>query len=371
MKNLGILDSGEFSDKTGRFSSPRIFNLIRSFEARGDLKIKTMKVVASAEAAPLPEENHVRRAIRDVHRWEQESRRVQRTATTTFRLDQEIKVIEPEALESEMRGLNLDMILIVMRPSATRSRFIENAAQFVKQVIVFPPYFDEMNQLQELQSVLGKTADRITLWLPYRYSVACREILDRFSVRKGKRIAAVELSVQTSPYPRAEFLNSYSLPFVDLLVLIAGTPLRGSINYQFTDGLPLFGMQIWHENTVPVLSSTVLTTAGGALQYMESGKITVYSTEQEHIQTVNTFTGIIHRKAGYHEYTEVSHDPSSADLTGYSILLNRCLENGWEQDEEKQRPTLESFKSTQLVLDQLLDLDLLINEGRTELFRNK
>lgn len=364
-KSLGILDSGEFSDRTGRFSAPRIFDVIRSSEARGDLTIKAMRVVASPETHPLPDEDHVERATRDVHRWQQERLRVQRTATT-FRLDEEhIRSIKPEALASEMRDLDLDMILIIMRPSATRSQFIENAARSGVNVIVFPPYFSEIKQIRELQDALGNAVDRVKLWLPYRYSVACKEILERFSSRKGKSIAAVELSVQTSPYPADAFLQAYSLPFLDLLTLIAGHPLRGNINYQLSDGLPLFGMQIWHDNdnTVPVLSSTILTTAGGALQYMEPGKITVYSTAQENIQTMNSFTGIIHRTGnGYHEITEVSHDPSASELNGYSLLLNRFLENEWEQDEEKkQKPTLESFKSTQLILDQLLDLDLSVN----------
>lgn len=364
-KSLIILDSGEFSNETGQFSAPRIYNIIKSSQARGDLTIEGMRVVASPEAEHLPEEDHVQRAKRDVHRWEQEKRRVQKTAKTTFRLAQQDDIaITPEALEAEVSNLNVGMLLIVMRPSPMRSRFIEHAARSgVENVIVFPPYFDDIKQLQELQANLAHNVDRVTLWLPYRYSVASREILDRFSSRS---IAAVELSVQTSPYPTKEFLCEYSFPFLDIMVLIAGPPKEGSISYQLTDGVPLFGMQIWHENKVPVLSSTILTTAGGALQYMEPGKLKVYATSQEHIETVNSFTGIIHRKGGYHEFTEVSHDPSADELNGYSLLLKRCLENGWEQDPQKRtKPTLESFQQTQLILDRLLALKLSVNEGKT------
>ncbi len=360
MKKLGILDSGEFSDRTGLFSSPRIFATIRDFASRRDLTIEKMQVVASRKSDPLPGESHLDRAKRDLRKLEVEYLRVERTAITTFGLDpKQIKAIEPEALTDEMS--DLDMILIVMRPSRVRSELIINSAKLVESVVVYPPYFSNISQIQEIQENLDNAVDRIKLWLPYRYSVASREILERFSSSKGKRIAAVQLTVHTSPYPSSAFISEYSLPFIDLLTVIAGSPLHGTINFQLVDGLPILGMQIWHDNnsTVPVLSSSLLTTAGGALQHMEPGFMIVHATQPENIQTIHSFTGIIHRKGtGYNEVTDVSHDASAAELTGYSVLLKKCIENGWEQDERQPTPTLESFESIQLILDQLLAVDL-------------
>ncbi|MYF97706.1 hypothetical protein F4212_01015 [Candidatus Poribacteria bacterium] len=356
MKQIGILDSGVFSDNTGRLSSPRIYEVIRELEVKGLLTISDITYVRSQGTDLLQDEPEGLREIRETERWHVEQNRVENTAEA-------FKVREIEN-QKQVIFDNTEIIVILMRPSKQRNQLIRDAVASGKRVIVYPPYFTDNMELQELRDALPEeTEERVILWLPYRYSLACTEILQRFD---QKQIGAIALTIKCSSYPKKQFITEFCSPFLDVMLQITGKMLTMQLTHQLSSGSPIYNIQGIHPDSV--LSSILLTTLGGSLQNMEAGSMVVYGRQMEHIETRNTFTGIIYRSAEkYHESTEVSHDPSSSSLTGYRTLMMNCLSDDWANDLIK--PSLHNCDDLQKLLDALLNVELSINRPKMEKIR--
>ncbi len=338
---ISICDSGEFADDTGHRSAPRVESVIRKAVLDDRLRISGISYVKSRPDT-LPDEPDTIRTLRNRDRWDTEKNRVLNIAKT-FQ-------VELTDVENNFSTAEADLILVVMRPSQERSDLIRRAVEVGKSAIVFPPYFHDQDDLDTLCDSLSESQseNRVILWLPYRFSVASKAIRRRF---QKSEIAAIELTVSCGPYLNELLVHEWSLPFLDVLRVIAGPFEKIEITRTMPNGLPVFHLRSVHRNASNyVLASTLITTAGGTLQNTEAGRLKVFSTKMESIQTTSTFTGFVHRTNTLHQFTEISHDQQASVLTGYESLLRCCLDNKWDED-ESVKPTLASFSQMQRLLD--------------------
>ena len=352
---ISILDSGEFADdNTGRRSSPRLESVVRDAVIAERAEIASISHIPSPPGDPLRGEPKELHEIRTKDRWKIEQDRVCKTAKQIFQV----------MLEHNF-STDADLVLIVMRPSDVRSDLVRRSVKRGKRVIIFPPYFTDVNELCSLRKDLSASEEnRVVLWLPYRYSVATQAIRKHFH---KSEIAAMELSISCAPYLHCLLMKEWSLPFLDVMRLIGGAFDKVEITRTIASGLPVFHLKSIHRNDSNyVLASSLISTAG-TLQNTEAARLRVSSTQMESIETTGTFTGFIKRTNHLHQFTDVSHDPTKSTLTGYRALLQCCLDNKWDDDDVK--PTLASFSQMQRVLDlfkRLQENAALINVPITE-----
>ena len=345
IRRISICDSGEFSDCTGQRSSPRVESVLREAVLRGEVLLSGMSYMESPPGKRLEGEGKKIYQLRNQDRWAIERDRVCKTSTT-FQL-------QPKNIEHTISMS--DVVFILMRPSHRRSELITRVVEAGKLAIVFPPYFSCRVELDRLRDALSESEseDRVILWLPYRFSVSAKAIRRRL---QKSEIAAMELTVASGPYVTHLLAHEYAVPFLDALRVTGGRFVEKiEITRTRVNGLPVFHMKSIHwSSSNYVLGSSLITTAGGTLQNTEAGRLKVFSTKMggQSIETTGTFTGYVHRRNSFHEFTEISHDQGASELTGYSVLLKYCLDKKkWDEEDKYVKPTMASFSQMQRVLD--------------------
>ena len=347
MIKLSLLDSGEFVNASG-LSAPRMYAPIRELEDLGDLKIQDISYVKSPiRGEPLPEETKSLFFTRNETRQAVEEERVRATARN-YRLDPPKNTLDPDAFDLDTLQ---PVVCLNQRPGETRDKILKALLkhQNVQRIILSPPHFLSLTKLSEC--IEEDTENKIVAWVPYRYTLGIA-----FVKRKFPKIAAATLRVVSGPYPRKEFLSEFCLPFTDAYLSITGKITKNPhVKHVSTAGLSVFSVTATHENDV--VSSILLSTAGGSFQNFDHCDLAILSPKMESIELSNSLCTYRHHSPVEHTDSGLaSHDAIRSNFNGTRKLLRAALSlDADDEDRDNQAlPTLSTLTHTQKFLDTLL-----------------
>ena len=362
MQKVVILDAGEYTDRRGLYSGARLYSVLRSAESEGDLRIDSIVYIESLQSQSLPfEEPDKLRDRRGLRMRAVQRKRVENTSQ--FLLG---KPSSPGCATADA-----DLIVIILKPDDDKkgrnARICDALTSAPKaNVIVFPPYFSNLEELKELKACISpKDIDRLYMWLPYRFSPGVLAA-GQAKEEAPDEIAAITLHVMAGPYPRKAFVHDFIMPYFDLLPVLGGGLIKKLRVIESSPmGLPVFGFQAVHApapissgNAPAPISSGIFTAAGGSFQNISHAKISLYSTNLWSLNMSGAFLHEVLQQTPESHITRgtVSHDASPNFLNGSHGLLHRIIGDDWVGD-EKTRPTLPNCFHIQDLIDSFLSDD--------------
>lgn len=341
-----LWDCGIWADRTGRYTSPRVFSALRAIAMSGLVKIKGLRYVPSSFIDRLPHEPDKAYKHRIAKTAETRFARVSEAATFLgydFKDDTDITNILLPTRQEDRR-----LFFVMMPASKNRVCLIEKLLGLdpAARIVVVPPAFTNAKELKALKKIDNRS--RIIPFLPYRYSAGMQFL---HQIEAENQLIASVLNVISGPYPGRSssafrsFLNEFCLPALDCL--IDGPIERGTLIYKETEAgkLPVILCDLIHATG---RMSSVVLSATGNFQEVNFGLKVLFNGVT--LDLTEAFQQIMLRggRTRGNEFTESGHDPAGIELNGYKKLLSNITIGG-------DVPKLDTFLNTQLLVDRIFE----------------
>lgn len=366
-----LIDSGEWANENG-YSEPRMYPPLREMAGDGKFSLDAIKFIRSPVLdRPFKEEESnpgIYDKRHEMRRCEEEAR-VRRTAISFgLLLDEKDEKDEKASLEEFIVGdsVSSPMVCVNMRPGKSNDDSLDRNSVLkslinekeVKRIIVAPPYFSNINDLNEIKKI--DKENKIVLWTPYRYAEGI--VYARDKLEKRGTLGGASLVVTCGPFEILSFIREFALAFIDALLSVTGGIEIGSMETAISapNGLPILSVTAKHE--VPAkhedpakhegaLITLLLSTNGGSFQNIDHASLKLLFTDMSHIVLSKSFSVYEHFTPERHYSNGFSHDPRRSDINGSRALLEKACFSGAGDD----ILTLDNFEATQAFLDRLLE----------------
>jgi len=353
--NVILWDCGHWGGKGG-FSQPRILSAVRNLELTGQLRISEMRYVKtdSELSKRLPHEPTSAYNFREAERHKIQKSRVKQTIDF-FGYKNKKKDYE-ENLEN-LHPITPDgklLFIVICPPGNERTRLLEQLLRLDMEaaLVIAPAVWTNTVELELIiaETIRNKTRVVPVPFVPYRYSESMRVLGEKKD--EGKAVEILSAEVLSGRYPKIgrvgfrAFISEFAAPIIDSFLHAADSPIEtGSIIYKEAQGQsPCILINAVHQNTVV---SVMNISAISKFQLVNLTGTAFFAGER--LNFTDAFRDTVFYDAdGVIKSSEASrgHDARVEDRNGYAELLSNIINN-------KDLPTLESYRNTQAFIDRI------------------